>query len=110
MAEDAGRRFVKFTRGAAERTARAVIGFERMSQPTQPLASEHYDPARSVFRMGTFTGQWAVDTFRVVTLKGSTFTVSVLNEFGTIGSSGATTKCGIAREGSTWCVIQAKCP
>ena len=74
---------VDFTRAAAERIARAVRIVEQgdrgQSGPTWGRVNETM-PAG--LKLGTFTGNWEIDTFKTVTLYGVTSTpntASVLN-------------------------------
>lgn len=67
------------------------------------------------FRIATFgSAAWNVDTARTVTLfhvTNTPNTVSVSNVFGDIGTATSTSrKCAIARDGTAWFVIQARCP
>ena len=105
MAEDAGRRFVRFTRGAGERIGRAVVGFERQSAPAAPLTFEHIVPNignAKVFRIATFTGQWSVNTYKTVTFRNSTSTATVENLFVTLPAPPAGATVGVAKDGTSW--------
>lgn len=75
---------VDFTRGAAERIARAVRiveqGDRNQSGPTWERVDGTTIPAG--LKLATFTGDWAINTFKTVTLYGVTSTpntASVLN-------------------------------
>jgi hypothetical protein len=64
----------------------------------------------SVFRVGTFTGSWSINTSKTVTLRGSTDTKSALNLFAGITSTSTQTKnCAIAKDGTAWYLIAAQC-
>lgn len=72
-------------------------------------------PVGGVFKIATFTGVWAVNSNRTVTLyntPGTTNTMVAVNIFGEVGSTATATqtKCAIARDGTAWYVIQAQCP
>jgi len=72
-------------------------------------------PGGKVFRMCTFTGTWSVDTDKTLTFRGVTATpntVVATNLFATVGGSTNTTTlvpCAIAREGTAWYLIAARC-
>jgi len=107
VAEDAGRRYVRFTRSAGERIGRTVIGFEKQSPPASPLTFEHQTPSvtsSKVFRVATFSGAWAKDSFKTVTLRGSTATLSVENFLYTLPDEG-TKKVGVAKDGTAWVLL-----
>jgi len=109
VAEDAGRRFVRFTRGAGERIGRAVVGFERQTGQTAPLTFEHQTPSvapAKVFRVTTFTGSWAKDSYKtlVLTINGVTSTVSVENFLYTLPDEGSK-KIAVAKDGGDWFLV-----
>jgi hypothetical protein len=109
VAEDAGRRFVRFTRGAGERIGRAVVGFERQTKGTAPLTFEHQTPSvapSAVIRKSTFTGAWAKDSYKtlVLTINGVTSTVSVENFLYTLPDEGSK-KISIAKDGGDWFLV-----
>jgi hypothetical protein len=105
---------VRFTRGAGERIGRAVIGFERQTKAAAPLTFEHIvpgAPASKVFRMASFgTAAWPVDSSAVVTFRGVTNTATVLNEFGSLSTAVSSRQVAIARDGTAWFLLQARCP
>lgn len=112
MAEDAGRRFVRFTRGAGERIGRAVVGYERQTKGASPLTFEHQTPSiapSAVVRKSTFTGAWAKDSYKtlVLTIGGVTSTVSVENFLYTLPDEGSK-KIAVAKEGSDWFLINVE--
>jgi len=112
VAEDAGRRFVRFTRGAGERIGRAVVGFERQTGQTAPLTFEHVTPsvpALSVFRRTTFTGAWAKDSYRTLTftVNGVTSTASVENFLYTLPDEGSK-KIAVARDSGGWFLVNVE--
>jgi hypothetical protein len=105
VSEDAGRRYVRFTRSAGERIGRAVLAVEGASRPSDGLAYEHPIPVLSnarVFRIATFTGKWDINTFKTVTFRNSTNTASVENLFVTLPSPPAGATVGIAKDGTQW--------
>lgn len=72
---------VDFTRGAAERIARAVRIVETGERDQQPLRFDKLDldsPAKPI-RIGTFNPPWPLNELKVVTYSSSTATVMVRN-------------------------------
>lgn len=70
-------------------------------------------PSPRVFRICTFSGAWNIGDTKTVTFKYQTQTpntVAAINLFATIGTSTATRDCAIARDGSSWFLIAARCP
>lgn len=106
---------VDFTRGAAERIARAVRIVEGGDRDGQPLRFGSVpDLPGKVFRICTFTGTWRIDTSRTVTFRNVTAapnTVIAYNLFASITTSGtaSSTPCAIAKDGTAWYLIAAKC-
>jgi hypothetical protein len=76
-------------------TRGAALNFE----PVPPGAS------RKVFRVGTYSGAWAIDASKTVTLRGTTATLSAVNPFLNLPSNG-TRACGVAKDGTAWYLIQ----
>jgi hypothetical protein len=71
---------VTFTRPAAERIAAAVRSVERGDRDISPtIAGPRLQGDTFRLKLATFTGSWAVGTFKTVTLSGSTSTASVYN-------------------------------
>lgn len=66
-------------------------------------------PSGKVFRIATFTGSWAINASKTVTLKYQTTTpntVSVSNLFFPVTSTATATKdCAIAKDGTAWFLI-----
>ena len=108
---------VDFTRGAAERIARVVRLVEQgdrgQSGPTWGRVDS--GSGGKVFRICTFTGSWNIDTSKPVTFRNVTTTpntVVAVNLFSSLaGPSGtvSTAVCAIAKDGSAWYLIQARC-
>ena len=102
---------VTFTRPAAERIAKAVRKVEQGNRDSKGLRFERVgggSPATKVFRMGTFTGEWPMDSTKTVTFKFQTTTpntVSATNYFLDLPDNGKR-NCGIAKEGTAWHLIQ----
>jgi hypothetical protein len=70
---------VTFTRPAADRIAKAVRKVEAGSRDGAPLVFDRVVTQSSPLRLGTFTGTWDINTYKTVTLTGSTQTASVYN-------------------------------
>ena len=72
-------------------------------------------PASKTFRICTFTGSWPIDGTKTVTFRGVTTTpntVSAVNLFANVDGSTSTavqTPCAIARDGTAWYLIAARC-
>ena len=101
---------VTFTRPAAERIAKVVRKVEAGNRDSQGLRFERVaiSPAGKVFRMGTFTGEWPINSSKTVTFKFQTTTpntVSATNSFLGLPDNG-TRNCAIAKEGTAWHLIQ----
>lgn len=110
---------VDFTRGAAERIARVVRIVEQgdrgQSGPTWERVDGGGSGGGKVFRICTFTGSWDIDTLKTVTFRNVTTTpntVAAVNLFATLNvATGATaaTPCAIAKDGTAWYLIAARC-
>jgi hypothetical protein len=101
---------VTFTRSSAERIAKVVRTVELGPRQQHGPVYGYQPEVGSLVLMGTFTGSWAKDTARVVTIMGTTATVSATNVFGVAGSTATGTwdTC-IVRQGTAWFAIQAEC-
>lgn len=106
---------VDFTRGAAERIARVVRIVEQgeRDQGGPTYGSVVSQPGGKVFRMCTFTGAWNIDTPKTLTFRGITATpntVVAYNLFASIGTGASTAvPCAIAKDGTAWYLIAARC-
>lgn len=72
----------QFDIASAGRIAEVVRAVEGEPQPAHPLIFDvrlESTRTRNALRLGTFTGDWATNTYKTVTLHGSTNTVSVFN-------------------------------
>lgn len=106
---------VDFTRGAAERIARAVRIVEQGERDqTGPQFGRVVESGGKVFRVGSFSTaswsktSWATVTFRYVTSTPNT--VTAINLFANIGTSASTARsCAIAKDGTAWHLIAAEC-
>jgi hypothetical protein len=71
---------VTFTKSSAERIADVVRKVEAGDRDGDPFGnSPRLSSAPYRLKLGTFTGAWATGTYKTVTLKDSTQTVSVYN-------------------------------
>ena len=100
---------VTFTRPAAERIAHVVRTVERSGRDTKgPVWNPRMEGGGGVvFRIGTFTGAWAISSVNVVTFKYQTTTpntASVTNLFFPYPENG-TKDCAIAKEGTAWFLV-----
>jgi hypothetical protein len=105
---------VSFTRPAAERIGKVVRQVEGGSRDLSPI---EWGPrgvggsSGKVFRVGTFTGAWAVDTANVVTFRNVTSTPNTVHATNLLISlpSGAETSssriCNIAKDGTAWYLV-----
>jgi len=102
-----GRDAVQFTRESAERIANVVRATELKPTPGRPLTFETMPPSasRKAFRMATFTGAWAINGTKTVTLRGSTATLSAVNLFLNLPDNGQR-NCAVAKDGTAWNLIQ----
>lgn len=95
-------------------TVRRVEGMP-YSQPTRiETRFEDVPTPPNNFRVGTIgTAAWALDTNNTVTLTNvgvTGYTVLATNIFGAIGTAASTRPVAIAKDGTAWYVIQARCP
>jgi len=107
-------RFVKFTRGSAQRIAAVVRHVEGGNRDQQPFGFEHPQVASvaKVFRVCTFTGSWSKGSVQTVTFKYQTSTPNTAvatNLFADLGTAASSRNCAIAREGASWYLIAAEC-
>ncbi len=112
----AGKSFVSFSRGAAQRIAKAVRTVEAGDRNQPGLTFDHPMPGGSkVFRVCTFTGSWSKNTAKVVTFRGVTSTPNTAvaqNIFVELAGSTVTSttkNCAIAKDGAEWYLISAEC-
>lgn len=109
---------VSFTRGAAQRIARAVRVVEAGDRGQQGLRFEHPMPSVTAsMRLGKTTASWTKGTLATITLYGSgtppsetsssTTLANCVNKFATVGT-GKWVMLGKASNGS-WYLIAAEC-
>lgn len=76
------------------------------------LEGEDALPAAKVFRICTFTGAWAINSTKTVTLKYQTSTPNTAvatNLFADVPAPASNGDCAIARDGTAWFLIAAVC-
>jgi hypothetical protein len=105
---------VSFTRPAAERIGKAVREVEAGNRDLGPVEFGPRGIAGSgrVFRVCTFTGAWSIDSAKTVTFRNVTSTpntVSAVNLFAALTASGSARACAIAKDGTAWYLIAARC-
>lgn len=103
----------QFTRESAERIANVVRAAELAPPAGRPLAFDRVDqpPRPKTFRIAAFTGTWPIGTVKGVTFKFQTTTpntVSATNLFAGITSTD-TRDCAVAKDGTAWFLIAARC-
>jgi len=104
---------VSFTRPAAERIGKAVRLVEAGDRDLGPIEWGPRGGAASgkVFRVGTFTGAWSVDTANVVTFRNVTTTPNTVHATNLLISLPAGTHtsssrvCNIAKDGTAWYLV-----
>lgn len=102
---------VDFTRGAAERIAAVVRRVEQGDRDESPLRFSRVNDqafAGKTFRIGTFSGSWAVGATTTITFKYVTATpntVTAINLFLDLPSDG-TKDCAIAKDAGAWHLVQ----
>lgn len=106
---------VVFLRPDAERIARAVRRVEGLREAA-PLAFPRVveQGGGKVFRVCTYTGAWALNSFKTITFRNVTTTpntVRAVNLFAALPSPTVSTSvCAIAKDGTAWYLIAARCP
>jgi hypothetical protein len=105
---------VIFDEAAALRIVNTIRKVETGDRAERPLT---FDPIpvsqrqRPVFRICTFTGAWSTGATKTVTFKFATAnTVVATNLFAAIANFSGSRDCAIAREGTAWFLIAARCP
>lgn len=106
---------VTFTDRSADRIARVVRTVEAGDLGAKPFAMQPRLQGQPVrFRICTFTGTWDIDTQRTVTFYNQTATPNTAvayNLFAVVGGGNSSTKnpCAIAKDGTAWYLIAARC-
>jgi hypothetical protein len=107
---------VDFTRGAAERIAAVVRLVEGGNRDGAPLRfGKVVEPGvGKTFRMCRYSSAWSIDSTATLTFRNVTSTPNTViahNVFATIGLGTATASdCAIAKDGTAWYLIAARCP
>ena len=105
----AGKSFVSFSRGAAQRIAKTVRTVEQGNRSQQGLTFDHpqFGGTGKLFRICTFAGSWAIGSTKTVTYKYQSTTPNTAvatNLFFPVTSS-ATLDCAIAKDGTAWFLV-----
>ena len=101
----AGKSFVSFSRGAAQRIAKVVRTVEAGDRSQPGLTFDHPQfGGVALFRTATFTGSWSIGGVKNVTYKYMTGTANATNDLMNLPSAG-TRDCVIGREGTAWRLI-----
>lgn len=101
----AGKSFVSFSRGAAQRIAKVVRTVEAGDRSQPGVVFDHPQfGSGSAIRTATFTGAWSVGSVKNVTYKYASGTANAYNDLMDLPSAG-TRNCIIGREGTAWRLI-----
>jgi hypothetical protein len=106
----AGTQRVTFTKPAAERIGKVVREVEAGNRDLGPLewGPRGVGSPSKVFRVGTFTGDWAINASKTVTFRNVTSTpntASVMNLVCGLSPAGAC-DVSIAKDGTAWYLVQ----
>lgn len=98
---------VNFDADSAARIYRAVRTVERGNRDQKPLTFERvFSENPKVFKICLFSGPWATNTYKTVSLAGSpAVSLSALNLFFPITGSPSSAACAVAKSQGTWFVI-----
>jgi hypothetical protein len=97
---------VNFDPAAAVRIYNAVRKVEAGDRDQKPLTFERViEQNPRVFRLGRFSGPWATDTYKTITLEGVSATISVRNLFYPITASVSNKSCAVAKSNGTWLLL-----
>jgi hypothetical protein len=100
---------VDFTRSAAERIAAVVRKVEQGDRDGSALTYGIADQPIKVFRMCTFTGAWSLNSAKTVTLRNSTATLVAFNVFAPLAGACGESPVAVAKDGTAWYAIAARC-
>lgn len=108
--QGAGKKFVSFSRSAAQRIANAVRIVEGGDRGQPGLTFDHPNStgaATKVLRLATFSGSWNINTVKTVTFQNlPTSTASVTNLHWPITLTGYTNETVIVgKEGTAWYLV-----
>jgi hypothetical protein len=106
---------VIFDEAAALRIVNTIRKVETGDRAERPLTFDAVPvpQQRKTFRICTFTGAWSIGATKTVTFKYQTTTpntVSATNLFAAIASFSGSRDCAIAKDGTAWFLIAARCP
>ena len=99
------------TRRTIEAVEGGVVRSGFRSVPT--LLEGDAPPNQKVFRICTFSGAWSIGATKTVTFKYQTSTPNTAvatNLFAAIATFTGSRDCAIARDGTAWFLIAARCP
>ena len=98
---------VNFDADSAARIYRAVRTVERGSRDQKPLTFSRVLEQNTprLFKLGKFSGAWATDAYKTITLEGGTATLSVRNLFFPITSTVTEKSCAVAKSNGTWLLV-----
>ena len=101
---------VSFTRPAAERIGKAVRQVEAGDRDLGPIEWGPRGGAASgkVFRVCTFTGEWAINSAKTVTFRNVTSTPNTVSAMNLMCGLSPTGTCDatIAKDGTAWYLVQ----
>jgi hypothetical protein len=105
----AGKSFVSFSRGAAQRIAKAVRVVEAGDRNQPGLRFDHpqFGATAKLFRICTYDGSWSIGSTKTVTFKYQTTTPNTAvatNLFFPVDMTG-TANCAIAKDGTAWFLV-----
>jgi hypothetical protein len=104
----AGKSFVSFSRGAAQRIAKVVRTVEAGDRSQPGLTFDHPQfGSGKLFRICTYDGSWPIGSTKTVTFKYQTATPNTAvatNLFFPVSMTG-TANCAIAKDGTAWFLI-----
>ena len=105
--QGAGKSFVSFSRPAAQRIAKAVRIIEAGDRSQPGLTYDHpiTSGGAKVFRIATFTGEWAINSPKTVTFKYATNTPNTVSATNLFFPAAPASDCGIAKDGTAWFLV-----
>jgi hypothetical protein len=96
---------------AVRRIANTIRKVETGDRSERPLTFEVVQQPRKIFRVAIFTGAWAINSTKTIAFQSSTANTAVaVNLFAAVPAPSGTAHCAIARDGSAWYLIAARCP
>jgi hypothetical protein len=104
---------VIFDEAAALRIVNTIRKVETGDRAERPLTFDAVPvpQQRKTFRIATFTGAWSIGAAKTVTFKFATAQTAVAtNLFAAVPAPSGNGDCAIAKEGTAWFLIAARCP